>query len=210
MFLAVLVLSLLLAAFALQSFDLSFTVVASAVIAHDVALAALIFYLVWRSHERLAAIGWVSHGVMREVFLGVALYVPLFLGIAVVAELLQAAGLPPPPKPPEFLVPRTATEHLLALVFLTVVAVTEETIFRGYLLRRFTQITNSRLLAVVLSSTIFAFGHAYQGSLGIIAVGLIGVVFALVYLWRGSLVAPAVMHFIQDFIGIVVAPRIVG
>jgi len=37
-------------------------------------------------------------------------------------------------------------------------------------------------------------------------VGGMGLVFALVYLWRGSLVAPIVMHFLQDFIGIVLAP----
>jgi membrane protease YdiL (CAAX protease family) len=33
-----------------------------------------------------------------------------------------------------------------------------------------------------------------------------GLAFALVYLWRKSLVAPIVMHFLQDFIGIVLLP----
>ena len=33
-----------------------------------------------------------------------------------------------------------------------------------------------------------------------------GLFFALVYVWRGSLIAPIIMHFLQDFIGIVVLP----
>ncbi len=36
--------------------------------------------------------------------------------------------------------------------------------------------------------------------------GVMGLAFALVYLWRRSLVAPMVMHFLQDFIGIVLLP----
>jgi membrane protease YdiL (CAAX protease family) len=31
-----------------------------------------------------------------------------------------------------------------------------------------------------------------------------------VYLWRGSLVAPIVMHFLQDFLAIVLLPILVG
>jgi len=34
------------------------------------------------------------------------------------------------------------------------------------------------------------------------------VVFALVYLWRRSLVAPIVMHFLQDFVGIILVPML--
>jgi membrane protease YdiL (CAAX protease family) len=41
-------------------------------------------------------------------------------------------------------------------------------------------------------------------------VGVMGVVFAVVYLWRGSLVAPMVMHFLQDFLAIVVLPLLVA
>ena len=59
---------------------------------------------------------------------------------------------------------------------------------------------------MVLASAIFALGHGYEGSARLVTVGGMGVVFALVYLWRGSLIAPVVMHFLQDFIGIVLLP----
>ena len=52
----------------------------------------------------------------------------------------------------------------------------------------------------------FAFGHTYEGFAGVLIVGVMGVVFALVYVWRKSLVAPIVMHALQDLLGIVIAP----
>ena len=74
----------------------------------------------------------------------------------------------------------------------------EETIFRGYLLLRFQPILRSATASVLLSSVIFALGHGYEGTAGLATVGTMGAVFAVVYLWRGSLVAPIVMHFLQD------------
>jgi membrane protease YdiL (CAAX protease family) len=53
---------------------------------------------------------------------------------------------------------------------------------------------------------IFSLGHGYEGTAGVITVGMMGIVFAPVYMWRKSLVAPIVMHFLQDFIGIVLLP----
>lgn len=139
-----------------------------------------------------------------------ALFVPFFLLVGLVERALRLAGLSAPSAPPEYLLPQTGPEQLLALALIAVVAVGEETIFRGYLIRRFDAATGSRAAAVVLSTIIFALGHGYQGSLGIVAVGLIGIGFALVYFWRGSLVAPMVMHFLQNFVGLMIAPRLMG
>ncbi len=60
--------------------------------------------------------------------------------------------------------------------------------------------------AVISSSLVFSIGHGYEGTVGLATVGVMGVVLALVYLWRKSLVAPMVLHFLQDFIGIVLVP----
>jgi membrane protease YdiL (CAAX protease family) len=87
-----------------------------------------------------------------------------------------------------------------------VVALAEETLFRGYLILRFQALLRSSAWAVLLSSAIFSVGHGYEGSAGLVTVGVMGVVFAVVYLWRRSLVAPIVMHFLQDFLSIVLLP----
>jgi membrane protease YdiL (CAAX protease family) len=79
-------------------------------------------------------------------------------------------------------------------------------IFRGYLIRRLQTATSSTAAAVLLSSVVFALGHGYEGSLGVVTVGVMGLIFSLVYLWRQSLVVPIVLHFLQDFLAIVLTP----
>lgn len=185
-----------------------FIAVASATIVHDLALLSLVLYFVWRNGEGFAALGWRAQHVGREALIGLALFVPIFFGVAALEQALRHSGLSAPDALPPFLTPTSGPEYLLALVLLVVVAVTEETIFRGYLLLRFRTVTRSAVLAVALSTILFALGHGYEGSVGLIAVGTLGLVFALVYLWRRSLVAPTVMHFVQNFIGLFVVPLV--
>ncbi|MCF8080605.1 MAG: CPBP family intramembrane metalloprotease [Desulfobacterales bacterium] len=40
---------------------------------------------------------------------------------------------------------------------------------------------------------------------GVIATFLLGVVFGAVYLWRGSLVAPIAIHFLQNAVTVLMA-----
>jgi membrane protease YdiL (CAAX protease family) len=209
-FLLILLPSMVLPALGMRPDELRFVLVAGAVIAHNIALVSLVAYFVWRSGEGLRSVGWSATRPLREALVGAALFVPFFLAIGLLERLLRGAGLTAPSAPPDYLLPQGGTEQLIALVLITVVAVGEETIFRGYLIRRFDGVTGSRTTAVAVSTIIFALGHGYQGSLGIVAVALIGVLFALVYFWRGSLIAPMVMHFLQDFMGLLVAPHFAG
>ena len=101
---------------------------------------------------------------------------------------------------------RGPADFLLAIVLVTVVALAEETIFRGYLILRLKAITASPAAAALLSAAIFSLGHGYEGSAGVVTVGVMGVVFAFIYMWRQSLVAPIVIHFLQDFISIILVP----
>ena len=197
-----LLLPMFLPLFAGGAAHLPFTVIAVATMLQDVGLTALVLYFVWSNGERFASIGWSRRKVGREVAIGVALFVPMFIGLAVIVWLLQGAGLSSPASLP-FVVDRSVGHVVLAIVLALVVACAEETIFRGYLLLRLREITHRTTAAVVLAAMLFASGHAYQGSAGVVAVGLLGVLFSLVYLWRGSLIAPIVMHFLQDAIGLI-------
>jgi len=60
-------------------------------------------------------------------------------------------------------------------------------------------LTGKPALAVVAAAAIFSIGHGYQQTGGVIITGLLGVVFGALFLWRGSLVAPMVIHFLQNF-----------
>ena len=62
-------------------------------------------------------------------------------------------------------------EFLLATVLVIVVALAEETVFRGYLILRFKNVAANTSAAVLLSAVIFSLGHGYEGSAGVITVG---------------------------------------
>ncbi len=205
-FLLLIVPSLALSLFAVRQGQLSFVLVAVATIFRDVGLVSLILFFLWRNGEPLVRIGWSWRHPLRELIVGGVCFVPLFFGAAFLELELRRAGLSAPATPLPYLEARGPGEALLGLGLVTVVALAEETIFRGYLLLRFQAVLRSTTAAVVLSSVIFALGHGYEGTSGLVTVGVMGAVFALVYLWRGSLLAPMVMHFLQDFLGIVLLP----
>ena len=68
---------------------------------------------------------------------------------------------------------------------------------------RLEAVTGRTSTGVLLSSLVFSLGHGYEGMAGTISVFVLGVAFALIYLWRSSLVAPVVIHFLVDFTSLV-------
>jgi membrane protease YdiL (CAAX protease family) len=203
-FLFLIVPSMALSFFAVKAGSLSFALTAFATILRDLSLVSLILFFLWRNGEHIRRIGWTLNNVWREIGLGMVLFIPLYLGAVALEQLLQSIGFSVPSTPlPDSLPSTTIGQVLLAVVLVVVVAISEETIFRGYLCLRFKGLMASPVVAVVLSAFIFSLGHGYEGSAGVVTVGVMGAIFAIVYLWRGSLVAPIVLHFLQDFVSIV-------
>ncbi|HEU0186176.1 MAG TPA: type II CAAX endopeptidase family protein [Blastocatellia bacterium] len=206
-FLILIVPSMVLSLFVVRKGNLSFVLTAVATIFRDLALVSLILFFLWRNGENIERIGWSFRRAGREAALGAALFVPFVFGADLLERILLRLGLSQPATPrPSFLTAEGRAEFLLAAALVAIVAVAEETIFRGYLLLRFQALFRSSALAVLLSSVIFSLGHGYEGAAGLVTVGVMGAVFAIIYLWRRSLVAPIVMHFLQDFLIIVLLP----
>ena len=206
-FLFLIIPSMALSFFAIKQGSPNFVLVAISVILRDLALMSLILFFIWRNNEPITRIGWTLKYSRKEISLGIMLFIPFALGTGLLEKGLRAIGLSVPSTPlPSFLTARGIVEFLLALVLVVIVALAEETIFRGYLILRFKTITSNPIGAALLSAAIFSLGHGYEGSAGVVTVGVMGVIFALIYIWRQSLVAPIVMHFLQDFIGIVLLP----
>lgn len=209
-FLLLIVPSMVLSFFILQQASLGFTVTAIAVIVRDLALISLIFFFLWRNGEPVSLVGWVSKKALKDAALGILLYIPFFYLILFINAGLTAIGFKPPSEPlPSLTAGRGVFDVLLGLLLVAVVAFSEETIFRGYLMLRFSRMANCTV-AVVLSTAVFAAGHGYEGTLGLASVAVMGFIFALVYLWRKSLVAPAMMHFLQDLLAVVLLPLLRG
>ncbi len=206
-FLFLIIPSMILSFFAFKQGSLNFALVAISVILRDLALVSLILFFIWRNREPATEIGWTLKNSRKDIFLGILLFFPFFLAMSLLEKGLQAIGLSIPSKTlPSFLTAKGSGQFLLAFILIVIVALAEETIFRGYLLLRFRAIFSNPAGAVLLSATIFSLGHGYEGSAGVVTVGVMGLIFALVYLWRKSLVASIVMHFLQDFIGIILLP----
>jgi membrane protease YdiL (CAAX protease family) len=208
-FLFLIVPSMALSFLVVKQGNLSFVLTAVATILRDLGLVSLILFFLWRNGEPIDLIGWTARNIREEIALGLWLFIPLFYGMAFLERVLQASGLSAPSTSlPSFLLAKGMGQSLLASLLVVIVAAAEETIFRGYLILRLKVVTARPAAAVVLSAAIFALGHGYEGSAGVVTVGVMGLAFALVYLWRQSLVAPMVMHFLQDFIGIVLLPML--
>lgn len=206
-FLFLIVPSMALSLFAVKQGSLNFVLVASSTILRDLALVGLILLLLSRNGEPIRSIGWTFENGWKNISLGILLFIPLFFGAGLLESAFRAAGLSAPSTPlPSFLTAKGYGEFILAFVLVVVVAVAEETVFRGYLILRFKGITGSVTAAVILSAAIFSLGHGYEGSAGLATVGFVGIAFALVYVWRKSLIVPIVMHFLLDFISIVLLP----
>lgn len=186
---------------------ISFTFLAVSTIFRDLGLLGLILFFLWRDGDPVARIGWTTRNLGKELLLGLVLFPLVDVGAGLLETALRRLGLPSgPPTTPPFLLPSGPAEIALAVGLTVVVAITEETIFRGYLIDRFATITQRCGLAVLLSSIIFSLGHGYEGTVGVITVGAVGLILALLYVWRHSLVAPITIHFLLDAVALVLVP----
>jgi membrane protease YdiL (CAAX protease family) len=193
--------------FIIKQGHINFGLTVAATVLRDLGLVILILFFLWRNGERLSVIGWNFRKRWLDVVLGVVLFPAMFFGAGILDNVLKMMGFTAPATPLPILKPSLNVFHLiLGVIFVAIVAVAEETIFRGYLILRFRNTTRSWGWAVFLSALVFSFGHGYEGSAGVITVGAMGVFFALTYIWRRSLVLPITLHFLQDFLSIILVP----
>jgi membrane protease YdiL (CAAX protease family) len=81
-------------------------------------------------------------------------------------------------------------------------AVTEEILFRGYLIEKVRQLSRSTTLGVLVSVAAFTYAHLRGwGLVHLVAVGGGGLVLALLYVWRRDLPSNMLGHFLSDAVG---------
>jgi len=102
------------------------------------------------------------------------------------------------------------TGHQAMIFFLALTAgVTEELIFRGYLLTLLSQWFKNEVAAVIVSSLLFAALHYKYGSLReLIFTFLIGVIFCIYYIKYRNIKAIIVTHFLIDYINMNLATHL--
>ena len=102
--------------------------------------------------------------------------------------------------------PRNRREWVLVPLALGPAVLVEELLFRSLLLGGFSLWAHPLFLAVTLS-IVFGLMHAPQGTLAVAATCLVGFGLSLLFLWRGSLLAPFVSHYVINLLQLVWANR---
>ena len=98
-----------------------------------------------------------------------------------------------------FLIPRTRQERRTFGFTSVTAGVCEEVVFRGFLIAYFAALFGVPLWgAALISSIAFGMAHMYQGPVGMLRTGAVGLVFAVLYLMTGSLWAPILAHAVMD------------
>jgi membrane protease YdiL (CAAX protease family) len=176
--------------------NLSLPFVLTLSVADTVLLIALMVWLM-RSHGESAALLWKGRRpVGREVLYGLVTVPIVFLTAGV---LLNAVRLFAPwlhnvtSNPLEQLAASPGEAAMLALVAILAGGVREE-LQRAFLLHRFEQHLGGAALGVVVLSIAFGLGHYVQGWDAMLTTGVLGAIWAVIYLKRRSSVAPVVSH----------------
>jgi CAAX protease family protein len=97
---------------------------------------------------------------------------------------------------------------LLLSIAWTTAAVGEELLFRGLIMRKLELIFGSTrvmlVLAVLVQAIIFGLAHSYQGAVGMIGAGAVGVALgAMYYFGKRNIWLCVIAHGVQDTIGII-------
>ncbi|MGA1874994.1 MAG: CPBP family intramembrane glutamic endopeptidase [bacterium] len=184
----------------------SFSTVALITILRNLGLSILVFWLLKAGKEPFSRIGWTSDNLKKQILWGIILFPLFYFSVGLVLDLFTQIGFSHIEEVPPSLMPQSMQQIFLGALMVLTVAVAEEVIFRGYLLTRIIEITESDAAGVFLSTLLFAFGHGYEGVAGMVTVGYIGLVFSMLTLWQKSLSMVIVLHFFTDFIPIVVVP----
>jgi len=103
--------------------------------------------------------------------------------------------------------PQDSIERLAFFAVVVTVAVCEELIYRGFVQRVFEDWSGGLIIAGILGSAImFGLAHLYQGPRGLITTFVVGLLFAAIRAWTGSLLAPLIAHFVADITAGLLAP----
>ena len=108
------------------------------------------------------------------------------------------------------LLPRNRNELALTALLSVSAGVTEELMFRLFLPLLIVLVTGNVIVAFAVPLVIFGLMHRYQGWIGVVMTGVVGAVFAGVYLVTQSLWVAMLAHAVLDMNGLVLGPMLRG
>jgi uncharacterized protein len=164
----------------------------------DTVVLVILMVGISRAHGESVADLWIGHRpIAREALLGLSFVPVIFLlvalllsGMRIVAPWLHNV----PDNPLEGLASGGTRDAILFGLVAIVAGGVREELQRAFLLRRFERHLGGMTVGVVVLSVAFGLGHLAQGLDAGIATGLLGLMWAVIYVRRRSSVAPVVSH----------------
>ena len=176
--------------------QLSFSFVVTLSIGDTLLLAVLMAILTRAHGEQVAALWLGRRPVRRELLFGVLLIPVVFVLVVVTLNVLRLVA--PwlhnvPLNPLEELAKTPSQAAMFGAVAILAGGVREE-LQRAFLLQRFERHLGGATVGIIVLSTGFGLGHFVQGWDAVITTGMLGALWAVVYVWRRSTVAPIISH----------------
>ncbi len=104
----------------------------------------------------------------------------------------------------EKIMPRNAMELLVYAALACTAGLSEEFLYRGFVfmacVRMIVNFGPPNAIAAILSSAWFSVAHVYQGRRGIITTFIVGMIFAGIRVWTGSLIPAVAAHIGIDLV----------
>jgi uncharacterized protein len=111
----------------------------------------------------------------------------------------------------EKIMPRNPLETLVFAALACTAGLSEEFLYRGFVFAAFVRMTVNYgtpfAPSALLSSAMFALAHYYQGRRGVITTFVVGMAFATIRIWTGSLVPAVLAHIGIDLVAGLAIPR---
>jgi membrane protease YdiL (CAAX protease family) len=112
----------------------------------------------------------------------------------------------------EKIMPRAPRETIVFAALACTAGMSEEFLYRGFVFMAFVRMVVNfgppNVLAAILSSGWFSLAHLYQGRRGIITTFVVGMIFASVRIWTGSLIPAIAAHIGIDLVVGIYASRL--
>ena len=164
----------------------------------DSVVLTTLMVILTRAHRESPRALWLGdRSIVREFGLGLVLVPLVFLivGLLMTGLMRLVPGLHNVTENPIEQLATGGPHHAAMLGVIAVLAggVREE-LQRAFLLRRFEQHLGGPFVGVIVLSIAFGLGHYPQGWDAVVATGVLGAIWAIVYLRRRSSVAPIVSH----------------
>jgi membrane protease YdiL (CAAX protease family) len=162
----------------------------------SVLVVGLVLLFLWNHGERARPVLLGFRPPGREAAIGVGLILPAFMVVVIVLSIvvLVAPWLRNVPRNPLEDLLTSSGHRLLFGVVVIIAGGLREEVQRAFILHRFEQRLGGAYLGLILFSVVFGLGHLDQGRDVAIATGTLGAVWGSIYLWRRSIIAPAVSH----------------